>query len=226
MSDIESTLIKLRNINQDAEGEYAVIMYYVNRDLIPNDGTNPPLGICIDCGHFKTRREAVAHRDIIGSKTGAHAIRVVGINDPFALRMGPSDDTIVYNYNDKSSLNEINDSIQRAKERSREIDNRHQKEIEEREDETSMSYLINKMYRCTTSINRAKMLEDQIKVCHRVYEEDKEKIIGHLIKHKEHRDTWKDELTKRLTERGESSLLKTILEGMDKLSEEINDRCQ
>jgi len=222
MSTPTEALNKLKVINGDAEGEYAVLIYYINRDLVPNDGTNPPLGVVFPCGYFNRQKDAIEERDRLSSKLGAHSVVVCPTNRPFALRASPTNETITYSYKESDSVDKINESIKRAKERKCQIDAEVEKEVEERDDINSMSYLVNKIYLTVSSLSRAQSMREQADKCQRVHEENFKLVLDHFENHPEHRSTWEEQLNERLTNRGEFVLRDNIIKIMKSLEPQID----
>jgi hypothetical protein len=217
------TLEKLQSVNMESEDRYSVFMYWVNRDLIPPHGDPPLFGIVVPCGEY-SKRKAERERDRLLAETGAHCVVWCANNQAFPIRPHPGPDTLVYNHDTGKSVGEITESIKKAKIRRAAVDSRAEKEVQERSDINSMSYLINKIYRATTSKEKADKLLEMATTCTKAHDENLELVIAHLLSHPEHIDTWESEARERFTERGEHALFEKISITMQLLKPIISQR--
>lgn len=212
MSSPLEALRKLQEINSESSGEYCVMMYYVNCDLLPTGSTdNPPFGVVFPCGVFSNKREATKVRDMISAETGAHSVVVCSVNSPFPLHLSPNKDTLVYTRNEADSIDVIGKSIETARREKERVKQNIRKEEKEREDPSTMSYLIQKLYQHTvlrTKINAMVTADSDII----------NSIKEHIKQHPEHKDALLDELKTRLTERGEQDLHVAMVAGYKSLN--------
>ncbi len=213
-SSVSEALEKLQVVNDDESGSFSIFIYYVNRDLLPNDGTNPVYGVLIPCGQYNTKKKAEAARSRISAETGAHSIVLVPNNMPAGLYANPTSDTIVYQRNEKDSVEAIEKSISEARRRKIEVEKRLKKEVSEREDPNSMSYVINKIYRLVTAESRKEQYEKLVAECADAMKDNLSLIEEHFKNNPSHIDTWQAEVDKRLSERGEHHLKDLIIQGM------------
>lgn len=214
------TLEKLSEINSESEDRWSVFIYWVNRDLIPSDQDNPIMAGVIPCGEYN-RRKAEQERDRIVAETGAHAVVFCANNHMFGLKPNPSKDTIVYNHDSNKSVDVISESIRRAKREKAKVQARLDKEKEERLDPESMSYLINKIYRTTSSKLQADKFRELTTSATSAHTTNLELVISHLKSHPERIDTWKDEAKYLFAERGETELYNQMVSEMAKLESQI-----
>lgn len=210
------TLEKLQSINCESEDRYSVFIYWVNRDLIPPSGEPPLFGIVIPCGEYN-KRKAEQERDRLAAETGAHCVVWCNNNQAFPLRAQPGTNTIVYPHNINKSVDEITNSIKKAKQNRAAVDGRAAKEVEERPDSDSMSYLINIIYKTTSSKIRADKFTEIADASRKAHGENFDLVVDHFRRHPEHRVSWEAEAKERFTERGELVLYEQMRVGMQLL---------
>ena len=211
MSLPEQTLEKLSIINRDYEGEYTTFVYFVNKDLVKPGEEPPLLAVVIPTGTFSSKSKAEAHRDKVSAETGAYTSISCATNHAFPISANPSTHSVGYKYDSTKSVEEIEKSIQSAKRREAEIKARHLKEVKERDDSDTLSYLINKIYLYSTSSRRLESMLQQVEECKRASVDNRKLIEEYFSKHPEAINIWKEEAYSRLKERGELHLY-TIME--------------
>lgn len=220
MATPAETLEKLSEINSESEDRWTVLIYWVNRDLIPVGQDNPVMAGVIPCGEY-SRRDAEKERDRILAETGAHAVVFCANNHMFGLRPNPSKDTLLYNHDSTKSVEVITESIRKAKREKAQIQARLDKEKDERVDPESMSYLINKVYRTTSSKTQAAKFQELSVKATKAHKDNLDLVINHLKSHPERLDTWKVEAKALFEERGEKQLYDQMVIGMSQLEPQI-----
>lgn len=215
--------VTARIANSQVEGGegYSVFAYYLNHDLADHSRPQRPYGIVVPCGTYRTPGEAEMARDRLSVETGAPVLVCCRNRRPHALRLTPGDDSLVYPRQVGASLDEITSSMEREKQRQRDIQRRLQVEVQEREDPTTMSYLINAIYRLNTSSTRLESLRKELLQTESDYIESLGEVAHYFQAHPEVREQWKEETRTRLAERQEMDTFTTMVSSMEGLWPEI-----
>lgn len=134
---------------------------------------------------------------------------------PYIIRTIPYENSLVYSSGDDQSIEEIRRSIEHEKERLSKSNEKLQREVEERDDRDSLSFLINRIYRLTANTLRIEKGNEMLQELHKSKERDFNDVVQFLRKHPEAVHQWKTEATSRLEERGEKHILEMMVKGMD-----------
>jgi len=212
------TIEKLAVCNEKAEGGYTNFIYYVNKDLVKPGEEPPLLGIVIPLGEFSSKRKAEEERDRICAETGAYTVVSCANNHAFPINSVPSKDAVRFNYNDSDTVEKISKSIESARRRNAEIRSRLEKEVKERENTDSLSYLINKIYISTSAKDRAEKLMKEAQEASLASKLNHKLVLEYFDKHPEAKDKWEIEAKNRLEERGEIGIYYSMVTGMKNMS--------
>lgn len=215
MATPTSTLEKLLTLDDDVSDMYSLYIYYVNCDLIKPGDKPPPFGIVFPCGQYKSKEKAQAARDKLAAVTGAHCVVLCKNYLPFPLNANPSENTITYLHDENKGVEEITHSIVEARNKKKQIRERIAKEVEEREDKESMSYLINQIYQMSFSMGTIERIKHELKKAEEAHLKALSSVKDYFVKHPEAREGWMAETQSRLQERGEIDLYNSMVKRMN-----------
>ena len=216
MADLPREKLPLiKSVNKKNDSMWSVIVYYVNSDMIDKEKPNQPHGLVIPCGQYNTREEAEKLRDNISLKTGVTFACVCKNNE--AMRIGVYDpkNTILYRRSDTDSIEQIEESIYKAKEDKARVDEQLKQEVIERSDKETLSYMISKLH----LVSNAKRVEEetrkQIEQSKIIFERNLELVKKYFTDHPDRIKTWKQQARPRFVDRLEVTLYDSLCSTFD-----------
>src|SRR4029077_15619683 len=210
-SEVLPTLYK---VNKEAEGQYSLFIYYLNRDLIKNDAPTSLFGIVIPCGTYPTEQLAKAAQTELAAKTEAQCVVYCQGNHAFPLNVGATKDTIVYRHDVKASVDQIKKSIEEERKRKDQVKARVEEEVNEREDPDSMSYFINKVYRLISVRARIDQQKKMLEEAEIALSSNYDMVVDYVKRFPLSLDEWRADAKSRFAERGELELYAMLDAGM------------
>lgn len=209
--------------HQDGGRGWSVFIYYLNNDLNACRLQGALYGLVVPCGSYRSREEAERVRDSISIATNAPKVVLCQDRRPHGLVNGLTDQTLVYSRNEREDLKTIESSIEKEKERRRGVQERLQKEIEEREDPESLSHLINILYRLSTNDERIDFLQERHEEVKVSRDNNLQDVLSFARRNPDLFKRWREEAEQRFLERGETHVLERIEKGVERYSRQIRE---
>lgn len=204
-----TTLKEIAITNGSNSDKYSVLVYYINKDKIDPERPKDPLGLVIPCGQFDTQQEADALRNKISVETNATYVATCKNNSPIPI--GPYDvNTITYNKDLDADIATIEKSLVEAEKRFEGIEKRKEVEVAEREDPTTVSYLIQELYKVSNANKMKQLFLKQMELAQKIIDESECKVLEFVVNDPASISSWESDSRERFLERGELGVHKDI----------------
>lgn len=202
--------------------KYGVFVTYLNRDLYNDKGENTGLyGVMLLAGAYKSREKAEKQQSFISASTGAPSVIVAEMGKPIPLSLNGTDQTISYVRDPEESVREVQKNLERRRRDVEEIKARHEREVLERSDKSTVSYLIQHIYLRGEHAARQERCETTLKDSIRMEKEEHNLIVNYFKEDPGKLLVWKLDAKHRLKERGEVAIWEAMVKSFDSEFENI-----
>ncbi len=222
LSSPQEVVSKLASSTAPGGEGYSVTAYYLNSELRDKERPERPYGFFVPCGTYPTLELAERARDRLSAESGAPGLAICPTRRPCKLLLIPDERTTVYSREVGSTIKDMEESIRRERQQRSEVQSRLNTEIKERDDPSTISHTINIIYNLVTADNQVNSLESDLQLARERRAEMLAQVSKHFTEYPLNASQWKSVAEQRLTERGESALYASLLNGMERITPELH----